>query len=199
MIDKEAEIRINKLRTELHKHNHRYYVLSDPGISDFEYDLLMQELTELEKKYPEFSDPNSPSQRVGNDINKEFDQIEHKTPMLSLGNTYSFEELNEFDKRVKKEITDPFEYVCELKFDGTAISIAYENGKLVRAVTRGDGNYGDDVTNNVRTIKSIPLSLIKGDYQEKFEIRGEILIPVAGFQKLNEKRIEIVTNNFVTL
>ena len=190
MIDKEAEIRINKLRTELHKHNHRYYVLSDPGISDFEYDLLMQELTELEKKYPEFYDPNSPSQRVGNDINKEFVQVEHKTPMLSLGNTYSFEELNEFDTRVKKEITEPFEYVCELKFDGTAISITYENGNLIRAVTRGDGTYGDDVTNNVRTIKSIPLSLIKGNYLEKFEIRGEILIPVAGFQKLNEKRIE---------
>ncbi len=185
-----VRIRILKLKKELDEHNHNYYVLSDPNISDFEYDILLQELTDLEKKYPEFSDPNSPSQRVGNDINKAFVQVKHKTPMLSLGNTYSFDELKEFDKRIKKDIDEPFEYVCELKYDGTAISITYDNGSLIRAVTRGDGTYGDDVTNNVRTIKSIPLSLRPGSFTGKFEIRGEILMPIKGFKKLNEGRIK---------
>lgn len=186
----QAKVRVQKLIKDLNAHNHRYYVLSDPTISDYQYDLLMQELIELENSFPSLSDPNSPSQRVGNDINDAFIQVQHNTPMLSLGNTYSFDELKEFDKRIKKEITESFDYVCELKYDGTAISITYENGNLVRAVTRGDGTFGDDVTNNVRTIKSIPLSLIKGDYMDEFEIRGEILMPVKGFQKLNERRIK---------
>ena len=186
----QAKVRVQKLIKDLNAHNHRYYVLSDPTISDYQYDLLMQELIEIENSFTSLSDPNSPSQRVGNDINDAFIQVQHNTPMLSLGNTYSFDELKEFDKRIKKEITESFNYVCELKYDGTAISITYENGNLMRAVTRGDGTFGDDVTNNVRTIKSIPLSLIKGDYMEEFEIRGEILMPIKGFQKLNERRIK---------
>jgi DNA ligase (NAD+) len=190
MTEQEAKKRIEKLRNELHKHNHRYYVLSDPEISDFEYDLLMQELTSLENKFPRLFDPNSPSQRVGNDINKEFEQVQHKTPMLSLGNTYSYDDLQDFDKRIRKEITIGFEYVCELKFDGTAISLQYKNGKLVRGVTRGDGTYGDDVTNNVRTIKSIPLTLIGNNCPEEFEMRGEIFMPRAGFNDMNKRRIE---------
>lgn len=190
MTEQEAKRRIEKLRQELHKHNHRYYVLSNPEISDFEYDLLMQELTSLEKKFPRFCDPDSPTQRVGNDINKEFVQVQHNTPMLSLGNTYSFEDLLDFDKRIRKEITSDFEYVCELKFDGTAISLQYRNGKLVRGVTRGDGTYGDDVTVNVRTIKSIPLTLTGNDFPEEFEMRGEIFMPRAGFEKMNKRRIE---------
>ncbi len=191
MTGKEAEIRISKLRSELHKHNHRYYVLSDPKISDFEYDLLMQELLSLENKFPQFLDANSPSQRVGNDINKEFQQVEHKTPMLSLGNTYSLEELQDFDKRIRKDITEAFEYVCELKYDGTAISINYRNGRLIRGVTRGDGNFGDDVTSNVRTINSIPLKLIENNYPGEFEIRGEIIMPRPGFDLLNKRREEM--------
>jgi len=191
MTGKEAEIRISKLRSELHKHNHRYYVLSDPKISDFEYDLLMQELLSLENKFPQFLDANSPSQRVGNDINKEFQQVEHKTPMLSLGNTYSLEELQDFDKRIRKDITEAFEYVCELKYDGTAISIHYSNGRLIRGVTRGDGNFGDDVTSNVRTINSIPLKLIENNYPGEFEIRGEIIMPRPGFDLLNKRREEM--------
>ncbi len=191
MTDKEAEIRISKLRSELHKHNHRYYVLSDPEISDFEYDLLMQDLLSLENKFPQFLDPNSPSQRVGNDINKEFQQVAHSSPMLSLGNTYSLEELQDFDKRIRKDITETFEYVCELKYDGTAISIHYSKGKLFRGVTRGDGNFGDDVTSNVRTINSIPLRLIENNYPEKFEIRGEIIMPRPGFDLLNKRREEM--------
>ena len=191
MTDKEAEIRISKLRSELHKHNHRYYVLSDPVISDFEFDLLMQELFSLENNFPQFRDPNSPSQRVGNDINKEFQQVAHNSPMLSLGNTYSLEELQDFDKRIRKDITEAFEYVCELKYDGTAISIHYSNGKLIRGVTRGDGNFGDDVTVNVRTIKSIPLRLIRNNYPEEFEIRGEIIMPRPGFDLLNKRREEM--------
>ena len=191
MTNKEAEIRISKLRSELHKHNHRYYVLSNPEISDFEYDLLMQDLLSLENKFPQFQDPNSPSQRVGNDINKEFQQVAHSSPMLSLGNTYSLEELQDFDKRIRKDVTETFEYVCELKYDGTAISIHYSNGKLIRGVTRGDGNYGDDVTTNVRTIKSIPLRLISNNYPDEFEIRGEIIMPRPGFDLLNKRRVEM--------
>ncbi len=190
MTEQEAKTRIERLRTELHKHNHRYYVLSDPEISDFEYDLLMQELTSLENKFPKFYDSNSPSQRVGNDINKEFVQVQHNTPMLSLGNTYSFDDLRDFDKRIRKEITNPFEYVCELKFDGTAISLQYKKGKLVRGITRGDGTYGDDVTSNVKTIKSIPLTLIGGNYPEEFEMRGEIFMPRAGFEEMNNRRVK---------
>lgn len=188
MNQEEARVRIEILRKELNNHNHQYYVLSQPLISDFEYDLLMQELMTLEKNFPAFFDPNSPSQRVGSDINEEFVQVEHKTPMLSLGNTYSLEELQDFDKRIKKIINEDFEYVCELKYDGTAISLTYLNGKLERAVTRGDGTRGDDVTRNVRTIKSIPLVLSDDSFPDKFEIRGEIIFPKKDFDRLNSER-----------
>lgn len=190
MNKQQAQARIDLLRKELNHHNHSYYVLSKPEISDFEYDLMMQELDALEKKYPEFADQNSPSQRVGSDITKEFEQVEHKYPMLSLGNTYSIEELRDFDTRVRKAIGEDFRYVCELKYDGTAISLHYKNGQLARAVTRGDGTKGDDVTTNVRTIKSIPLMLQGNDWPEEFEIRGEIFMLKEGFRKMNEERIK---------
>ncbi len=189
MKTKEAKERIEKLREEIEFHNRQYYVLSQPLISDFEYDILINELQELEKRFPEFSDINSPTQRVGNDISFEFKQVEHKYPMLSLGNTYSQEELNDFNERIKKVIEDNFEYTCELKYDGAAISLTYKNGILLRAVTRGDGTVGDDVTNNVKTIKSIPLKLTGNDYPEEFEIRGEILIPKDKFAEMNEQRL----------
>ncbi len=188
MNQEEARTRIYRLRKELNKHNHSYYVLSQPGISDYEYDLLMQELTGLENKYPDFFDANSPSQRVGSDISENFVQVEHQSPMLSLGNTYSIEELQDFDKRIKKIINEDFEYVCELKYDGTAISLTYLNGKLERAVTRGDGTRGDDVTRNVRTIKSIPLVLRGDNFPDKFEIRGEIIFPKKDFDSINRER-----------
>lgn len=188
MNQEEARTRIHRLRKELNKHNHSYYVLSQPTISDYEYDLLMHELIGLEKKYPDFFDSNSPSQRVGSDISEEFVQVEHQSPMLSLGNTYSMEELQDFDKRIKKIISEDFEYVCELKYDGTAISLTYLNGRLERAVTRGDGTRGDDVTRNVRTIKSIPLVLSGDNFPDKFEIRGEIIFPKKDFNLLNSKR-----------
>ena len=186
----EAQEKIEKLRKELNIHNHRYYVLAQPTISDYEYDIMMNELITLEEKFPEFADENSPSQRVGSDINQEFEQVRHKIPMLSLGNTYSKEELTDFDKRVRKVLGDDFEYVCELKYDGVAISLSYENGVLVRAVTRGDGEYGDDVTRNVRTIRSIPLKLNGNDFPGELEIRGEIFMPVEGFVKMNNDRRE---------
>ncbi|TRX70595.1 NAD-dependent DNA ligase LigA [Carboxylicivirga sp. M1479] len=181
---------IEQLREQLHHHNHQYYVLNEPLISDFDFDQLMHQLTELEKQYPEFNDSNSPTQRVGSDLNKDFEQVKHVNPMLSLGNTYNEEEISDFYARVSKQLMEaPFEIVCELKYDGTAIGLTYENGKLVRGVTRGDGVQGDDVTANVKTIKSIPLQL-KGDYPEKFEIRGEIFLPHKGFNRLNETRVE---------
>ncbi|MCU4166409.1 NAD-dependent DNA ligase LigA [Carboxylicivirga caseinilyticus] len=181
---------INQLREELHIHNHNYYVLNTPTISDFDFDQMMHRLIELEKQYPEFTDPNSPTQRVGSDLNKDFEQVKHVYPMLSLGNTYSEEEIQDFYNRVAKQLPDEeFEIVCELKYDGTAIGLTYENGILVRGVTRGDGVQGDDVTANVKTIKSIPLKL-KGDYPASFEIRGEIFLPHKGFAKLNELREE---------
>ncbi len=189
MTREEAGRRIKKLRDELNKHNYYYYVLNKPLISDFEYDTLMHELTELEKRFPEFDDPNSPSRRVGNDINKEFEQAEHEYPMLSLGNTYSREEVMEFDQRIRKEIHEPFFYVCELKFDGTAISLIYEEGRLVQAVTRGDGMRGDVVTDNIRTIRSIPLVLHGSGYPARFIIRGEVYMPFEGFNRLNQERI----------
>lgn len=189
MADLSVKAKIEQLRKELEDHNHKYYVLSEPTISDYEYDMLMKELIDLEDKNPDFYDENSPTQRVGNDINQEFLQIEHKYPMLSLGNTYSIDELHDFDTRVKKLVTEEFDYVCELKYDGTSISLTYKNGKLSYAVTRGDGTKGDDVTNNVKTIKSIPLKL-QNNYPEEFEIRGEIFIPHDGFKKMNAERIE---------
>lgn len=182
--------RIKYLRETIDGHNHRYYVLSQPGISDYEYDQLMAELLRLEQENPEFADPNSPSQRVGSDINLEFSQVEHKFPMLSLGNTYSAGELADFDSRVKKALGHAVDYVCELKYDGVSISLTYENGELVRAVTRGDGIKGDDVTANVKTIRSIPLKLKGNDYPTHFEIRGEILLPAESFLKLNQEREE---------
>ena len=180
--------RIYQLREELHTHNYNYYVLNSPTISDIEFDRMMRELQDLEAKYPETYDENSPTMRVGSDINKDFIQVEHKYPMLSLGNTYSEEEVTDFYERVKKSLNEDFEICCEMKFDGTSISLTYENGKLVRAVTRGDGVKGDDVTNNVKTIRTIPLVLKGDNYPKEFEIRGEILMPWEVFEKLNKER-----------
>ncbi len=192
----EAGTRIGELRKLIEHHNYLYYVLSKPEITDFEYDILLNELVTLEKKFPEFSDDNSPSKRVGNDINREFVQMDHKYPMLSLGNTYSKEELIDFDNRVRKIIGDDFEYAAELKYDGVAISLTYENGRLKHALTRGDGEKGDVVTDNVRTIKSIPLKLQGKDYPADFEIRGEIFIPRKQFEKMNEQRISAGEESF---
>lgn len=180
--------RIDRLREELHQHNYNYYVLNAPVISDREFDMLMKELQDLEGKHPEHFDENSPSMRVGSDINKDFTQVQHKYPMLSLGNTYSEADVKDFYERVRKALNEPFEICCEMKFDGTSISLTYENGKLVRAVTRGDGVQGDDVTDNVKTIRTIPL-VLKGDgYPKEFEIRGEILMPWNVFEELNRER-----------
>lgn len=179
--------RILELRKILDEHNHNYYVLSQPTISDREFDALLEELIELEKKHPELYDPNSPSQRVGGDLLDGFQSFPHQYPMLSLSNSYSFEEVREFDERLKKLVEIPFEYVCELKYDGVAVSLTYKNGQLFRALTRGDGTKGDDITQNVRTINTVPLKL-KGNYPAEFEIRGEIFMPKASFIKLNEER-----------
>lgn len=180
--------RIDQLREELHVHNYNYYVLHAPVISDLEFDKLMRELQDLEALHPEYYDPNSPSVRVGSDLNKNFTQVEHKYPMLSLGNTYSQAEVTEFYERVSKSLNEEFELCCEMKYDGTSISLTYEDGKLVRAVTRGDGVRGDDVTDNVKTIRSIPLVLHGEGYPKNFEIRGEILMPWNVFEELNRER-----------
>jgi len=187
----EAKIRITGLTNEINRHNYQYYILDNPLISDYEFDMLLEELTRLEKEFPEFIMPDSPTQRVGADLTKEFVQVKHKYPMLSLGNTYSQEEIADFDLRVRKLLDNEIpEYICELKFDGVAIGLTYRNGKLVQAVTRGDGTQGDDVTANVKTIKSIPLNLF-GDFPDEFEVRGEIFMPRSSFNKLNEEREEI--------
>jgi DNA ligase (NAD+) len=180
--------RITQLRDELHRHNYKYYVENAPEISDYDFDMMMRELQDLEALHPEFADPNSPSMRVGSDLNKEFTQVEHRYPMLSLANTYSEAEVTEFYQRVKKDLNEDFEICCEMKFDGTSISLTYENGRLVRAVTRGDGVRGDDVTNNVKTIRCIPLVLHGDDYPADFEMRGEILMPWDVFEQLNRER-----------
>jgi DNA ligase (NAD+) len=180
--------RIDFLRAELNRHNHLYYVEAAPEIDDYEYDQLMNELIALEKANPDRFDPDSPSQRVGNDINLNFNQVYHRFPMLSLGNTYNKDEIIDFDERVRKALGHSVKYICELKYDGASISITYEHGRMVHAVTRGDGEKGDDVTANVRTIKSIPLRLPEGNYPDLFEIRGEVLMPRAVFDKLNEER-----------
>lgn len=181
--------RILSLREELNRHNYNYYVLSNPTISDFEFDKLMKELQDLERLHPELDDVNSPSRRVGSDLSVEFRQVKHQYPMLSLGNTYSQSDVADFFDRVKRGLGGaPFEIVCELKFDGTSISLIYEEGKLVRAVTRGDGEKGDDVTENVRTIRTIPLVLSGDGHPAMFEIRGEILMPWTSFEELNKKR-----------
>ena len=190
--------RIKALREQLNNYNYHYYVLSQPLISDFEFDKLLAELQQLENENPQFFDPNSPTQRVGSDINQNFTQVKHEYPMLSLGNTYNEGEVADFYNRVAKALNAPFEIVCELKYDGTSISLTYENGELVRAVTRGDGEKGDDVTSNVRTIRSIPLKLKRAnsgtstgsvtEFPQKFEIRGEILMPWKVFEDLNKER-----------
>lgn len=179
--------RIDWLRAELHRHNYNYYVMNAPEITDKEFDDLMHELQDLEKEHPEYADENSPTMRVGSDLNKNFTQVAHKYPMLSLGNTYSESEVTDFYERVKKALNEDFEICCELKYDGTSISLIYEDGKLVRAVTRGDGEKGDDVTDNVKTIRTIPL-VLHGDYPSTFEIRGEILMPWESFEALNRER-----------
>ncbi len=181
--------RILQLRKELHEHNYKYYVLNQPEISDQEFDFMMKELQELEARHEDMFDPNSPTQRVGSDLNQEFTQVTHKYPMLSLANTYSREEVADFYNSVKKGLNgEEFEICCELKYDGLSISLTYEDGKLVRGVTRGDGVHGDDVTANVKTIRSIPLVLKAGDWPKEFEIRGEVLMPWSVFERLNEQR-----------
>lgn len=185
----EAKEKIKALRETLEQHNYNYYVLSAPTISDREFDSLMKELQLLEEQFPEYADPHSPTQRVGSDLSKEFEQVVHQYPMLSLGNTYSEEEVKDFYERIARELNEPFEIVAELKYDGTSISLIYEEGRLVRAVTRGDGTRGDDVTANVKTIRSIPLKL-RGEYPATFEIRGEVLLPWAEFDRLNKEREE---------
>lgn len=190
MKQSEAKKRIENLRKELSDHNHRYYVQNEPAISDFEYDILMNDLLLLEKKFPQFADPDSPTQKVGSDITKEFGQYPHKYPMLSLGNTYSEEELLEYDKRIRKSVKESFEYVCELKFDGASISITYRNGILERALTRGDGDKGDDVTLNVKTIRDIPVKVTGSDIPQEFVMRGEILMPRGVFDRINSERVK---------
>ena len=179
--------RIEELRRQLEFHNHKYYVENAPEISDFDFDRMMRELQELEAAHPEFAGPDSPTARVGSDISAEFATVKHRYPMLSLSNTYSLDELHEFLERIEREC-GPAEYVCELKFDGTAISLTYENGRLLRAVTRGDGVQGDDVTANIRTVRSVPLRLRGSDWPAFFEIRGEVLMPYASFDKINAER-----------
>jgi len=180
--------KIKALREALEQHNYNYYVLSAPTISDREFDEMMKELQTLEEAHPEYADPHSPTQRVGSDLSKEFEQVVHKYPMLSLGNTYSEDEVKDFYERIARDLNEPFEIVAELKYDGTSISLTYEDGRLVRAVTRGDGTRGDDVTANVKTIRSVPLKLMGDGYPTAFEIRGEILLPWAEFDRLNKER-----------
>ena len=185
----EDKERIGKLRIEIEEHNHRYYVLNQPLISDFEYDMLLKELETLEKKYPELIIKDSPALKVGSDITREFIQRDHRYPMLSLGNTYNEQELRDFDTRIRKTIPEVIEYVCELKYDGASISITYRNGLIYQALTRGDGSQGDDVTLNVKTINSIPKRIEGKSYPDEFVIRGEILMPRAVFNGINEQRI----------
>lgn len=186
----EAKDRIQALREALEQHNYNYYVLSAPTVSDREFDEMMKELQGLEEAYPEYADPHSPTQRVGSDLSKEFEQVVHKYPMLSLGNTYSEEEVRDFYERIARDLNEPFDVVAELKYDGTSIALTYQGGRLVRAVTRGDGTRGDDVTANVKTIRSVPLKLMGNNYPAEFEIRGEILLPWAEFDRLNKEREE---------
>jgi len=190
MNKEEIKKRIAELTEQLEQHNYNYYVLSNPTISDYEFDQLLKELEKLEKENPELAQPDSPTRRVGGQPTKEFKTVVHKYPMMSLSNSYSEDEIREFDARVRKTIGDEVEYVCELKYDGVAIGLTYENGKLKQAVTRGDGVRGDDVTNNVVTIGSIPLKL-KNDFPSEIEVRGEIFMKLEGFLKMNEERIEI--------
>ena len=180
--------KIFSLREKLHDHNYRYYVLDDPLISDYDFDIMMKELNDLEINNPEFNDPNSPTQRVGGEVTKSFNTSIHETPMYSLNNSYSIEDLKDWEKRIKKIIEGPVQYTCELKFDGVSINLLYKNGELVKAVTRGDGVKGDDVTSNIKTISTVPLRL-RGDFSGEFEARGEIVMPIKGFNELNIDRI----------
>jgi DNA ligase (NAD+) len=182
---------IKNLREALNQHNYNYYVLDKPTISDFEFDQKLKQLQELEAQHPDYFDENSPTQRVGGSITKNFETVQHEYRMYSLDNSYSIEDLQDWETRIQKVLGDvPLDYTCELKYDGASISITYENGRLVRAVTRGDGFQGDDVTNNIKTIKAVPIHL-KGDFPDKFDIRGEIILPFAGFEKMNQELIEI--------
>lgn len=187
----EIRQQVEQIRNDLNTHNYRYYVLNDPTISDFEYDQLLNRLIELEKQYPDLADPLSPSVRVGDDRNQDFIQQNHRTPMFSLGNTYSREDVVEFDRRIRKTVGQAVEYFCELKYDGTAISLTYERGQLLRGITRGDGMRGDDVTSNILTIKSIPLRLQGAGWPSVFEIRGEVILTRSVFEQLNQERVEI--------
>lgn len=187
-MDKEViKKRIAELTEQINLHNYKYYVKSEPVISDYDFDMLLKELEQLEKDYPEFTSPNSPTKRVGGDITKKFESVTHRYPMLSLSNTYSREEIIDWENRIKKLSESPLTYVCELKYDGVAIGIRYKNGELVQAVTRGDGSTGEDITTNVRTIKTVPLKL-QGNYPDEFEIRGEIFFPLENFNKVNQER-----------
>ena len=181
--------KIFSLRKKLHDHNYRYYVLDDPLISDYDFDMMLKELEKLEKENPEHFDINSPTQRVGGDITKSFNTSVHGTPMYSLDNSYSLEDLKEWEKRIKKIIDSPVKFTCELKFDGVSINLTYKDGELLRAVTRGDGVKGDDVTSNVKTIPTVPLKL-RENITGEFEARGEIVMPLDGFNQLNKKRLE---------
>ena len=185
----DAKLKIEQLRTELHEHNYNYYVLDQPVISDYEFDMKLKELQELEMANPEFHDPNSPTMRVGGEVTKHFKTVIHDFPMYSLSNSYSKEDLEEWQTRIQKIIEDPLEFTCELKYDGASISLTYENGEFLRAVTRGDGTQGDEVTNNVKTIKSVPLKLKGDDYPDRFDIRGEIVLPYEGFSALNAQKV----------
>ena len=186
----EEFLRIEELRNLLNNYNYQYYVLDQSPVSDREFDALMQELVDLEKKFPQYANENSPSKRVGGTITKNFPTVVHQYPMLSLGNSYSKEDLIDFENRIKKISNSPFTYTCELKYDGVAIGLRYVNGKFVQAVTRGDGVQGDEVTENVKTIKSVPL-VLQGNFPPQFEIRGEIFMPTKAFNDLNAERAEI--------
>ncbi|HDZ41962.1 MAG TPA: NAD-dependent DNA ligase LigA [Bacteroidetes bacterium] len=190
MNKKEAHDRIEQLKKEVNDHNYNYYVLNKPQISDFQYDLILKELADLEEKFPDLRSDDSPTRRVGSDLTREFRQLKHKYPMLSLSNTYSEEEIYDFNKRVTGALGREVEYVCELKYDGASISLTYRDGLLESAVTRGDGETGDDVTNNVRTIRSIPLRLRNYDYPAELTVRGEIFLPLEGFRRLNEELVK---------
>ena len=180
--------KIDELREQLREHNYRYYVLDAPTISDYEFDMMLKALQQLEEEHPEFQDPNSPTMRVGGEVTKDFKTIQHDFRMYSLDNSYSREDLTDWETRLKKLVDGDIQYTCELKYDGASINLTYENGVLLRAVTRGDGVQGDEVTANVRTINSLPLKL-KGDFPERFDIRGEIILPIEGFNKMNAERV----------
>ncbi len=190
MNKEEAKARISELSKIIENHNYNYYILTQPTISDYDFDMLLNELIDLEKQFPDLVLPDSPTQRVGGDLTKEFKTVKHRYPMLSLSNSYNIEEVKDFISRIKKTIEDDVEFVCELKFDGVSISLTYENGLFVKAVTRGDGTQGDDVTTNIKTIRSIPLRL-KGDYPDFFEMRGEVIMPHSSFNSINAEREDL--------